>query len=356
MAAAVDDPEANRLFWFRHLQLGFLILIPESAVLLLYFSVTPGRHRPLQLAIAASTTLAGGLALTRLVERVSHQPWRETFSLVWTVSCGVSLAIVAFLDGGFESPLLILIPLPVVFAGLAFSPRRVALVGVCEVAEFAAVSLGGPADPPGGELLVWASGVVGIAGLAVAAAVNRTRLERIERALGRQLAQLAATDGLTGCLNHRAFIERLEEEIRRAVRHGGPLAVLVADIDDFKRINDTHGHSTGDDVLVAVASALCHDLRSGDFVGRMDGDEFVMALPDTPMSGATARAARVQECLRTAHTIPVTLSIGIASLDSAQPSSRQLLEEADRALYHVKQTGRFGIATASSGTARRIAG
>jgi diguanylate cyclase (GGDEF)-like protein len=357
MAPHAVGRTATQLFWLRHLRLGFMVLMGQSATLVLYFLTSPGGHRSLLIGIAVGTTIASAVGLTGLIDHVSRQSWRETFSLAWTLSCGALLAMVVILDGSFDSPLMILLPLPVVFAGAAFGPRSVAVVGACALGEFVLVSSVGLRGPSiFSERVVWAAGVISVTCFAVAAATNRARLERSERALVCRLEEQASTDGLTGCLNNRAFMARLDEEFARAVRQGSPLTLVAVDIDDFKGVNDTFGHPTGDDVLGTVGHAVRSDLRTGDFVGRTGGDEFVIALPHTPTSGATARAARVDEHLRVAGTVPVTVSIGIAALDGAHANARQLLEDADLALYHVKHSGRTGIAATSKGVVHRIAG
>ena len=357
MAVEADQREASRLFWLHHLRLGFFVLMAQSATLVIYFAVSAGSHRTLLTGIAVASMVIAALGLTGLTAHASHQPWRETFSFAWSVSSGALLAVVVLLDGGYGSPLLLLIPVPVVFAGVAFSPRRVVITGLCALAEFAAATSGELSNRSADwGLLVWTSGIVAIIYLAASGATNRKRLEDREQAFARQLADLATIDGLTGCLNHRAFTERLDEEIGRAVRHEWPLTVLVVDVDDFKHVNDTYGHSAGDDVLVAVARALRDGLRTGDVVGRMGGDEFIVMLPHSTLAGGAARAVRAQGSLTECRRVPATLSIGIAELDPVEPDARHLLEQADQALYHVKNTGRCGIATGSHGESHRIAG
>ena len=184
----------------------------------------------------------------------------------------------------------------------------------------------------------------GLGVLAVAVAWNRTRQDRNEFLLSARLAEMAQTDGLTGCLNHRAFHERVAVEIERASRYSLPLALLAVDIDNFKAINDTYGHPVGDDVLRDVGAALRSCLRSADIVGRIGGDEFAILLTHTGPDGAAVQAQRVRAGINPAATVPVTISIGIAILDPTDASARRLLSDADGALYQVKERGRGGIA------------
>ena len=155
-----------------------------------------------------------------------------------------------------------------------------------------------------------------------------------------------ARDPLTGLNNRRALAEIYERERVRwqhAARRGGdsekqPLAVLFADIDDFKTINDTHGHMVGDDVLRSVALTLTAVSRASDVVARFGGDEFVMLLPEAGRQGAERVADRVRELLGRdgSGPVPFTVSIGTAVLDGKTVTLEQLLERADKAMYEDK--------------------
>jgi diguanylate cyclase (GGDEF)-like protein len=207
---------------------------------------------------------------------------------------------------------------------------------------------------PRDTMFMIAAVVGGMCSLAVAASVYRVRLQRTEALLAEELATLADTDGLTGCLNRRAFHDRLVVEIDRAVRHDRPLCLLVADIDDFKAVNDNFGHPIGDEALAAVGVALRSDMRSSDTAGRLGGDEFGVILPDTALDDAETQARRIARRLDAGASL-VALSIGVAGLDPAEPSAERLIRNADRALYHVKRTGRHGIAaTTRSGIPARL--
>jgi diguanylate cyclase (GGDEF)-like protein len=166
----------------------------------------------------------------------------------------------------------------------------------------------------------------------------------------------AAIDPLTGCLNHGAMRERLAEEIARARRQGTPLAVTILDLDDFKHVNDTYGHPTGDALLRHVAEALRAEFRSFDQVARYGGDEFLVILPNVRGPRADIAAARALRVLREIHIATpdgahagITVSCGVA--EWAEPEGpAELLERADKALRGSKAAGKDGLVRAPSPT------
>lgn len=160
-----------------------------------------------------------------------------------------------------------------------------------------------------------------------------------------ELTTQASTDSLTGLANRRALDETLSRELARQQRHARPAALMMADLDHFKRINDEHGHAVGDEVLQHFAR-LCRDnLRTEDFIARWGGEEFIAILPESTPQHALAVAERLRGALAaraiptSAGAIPVTVSIGIAAL-SGTLDARQALQDVDRALYRAKQRGR----------------
>lgn len=159
------------------------------------------------------------------------------------------------------------------------------------------------------------------------------------------LRHLAQHDALTGLANRRVADERLHAEFARLQRNGQPYAVLMVDIDHFKQVNDHHGHAAGDLVLQQVAHALAQTLRATDFLARFGGEEFLVLLPETPLS----RACHVADKLRLAvqaHTLattpfsPVTVSVGVAQAHRDQPNAETAVREADDQLYAAKSAGR----------------
>ncbi len=164
-----------------------------------------------------------------------------------------------------------------------------------------------------------------------------------------ELASLATTDGLTGLKNHRAFQERLAEEVSRSARYGTPLSLILLDVDRFKHYNDAHGHPAGDAVLMAVASILQQSARETDLVARYGGEEFVLILPQTDLDGASAFAERLRVSVE-GHSWPVravTASFGVASL-RLEDCGSDVIARADEALYRSKAAGRNRV-TSSAG-------
>ncbi len=164
------------------------------------------------------------------------------------------------------------------------------------------------------------------------------RLQRTEA----QLEQLATRDPLTDVLNARAFAEELAQELRRNRRYGRPLALIYLDLDDFKRVNDAHGHATGDAVLRLVADAMRRAVRQADVVGRLGGDEFGVLMPETDGAVAHAAADRLATGIRTVFrgTPSVTASIGVVAVGGTEAGADELLHAADQAMYEAKRTGK----------------
>jgi diguanylate cyclase (GGDEF)-like protein len=160
----------------------------------------------------------------------------------------------------------------------------------------------------------------------------------------------AGTDAVTGCMNHRAMRRRLGEEIGRATRTGGPLSCMLIDLDDFKLVNDRHGHQAGDTMLRNVVHALAGEFRAFDRVARYGGDEFVVILPNATLDSAAAAASRALERMR-AIVVPdgigagVSASIGVAQWQ-APMGTDELLEACDAALLRSKRQGKGRVTRA----------
>jgi diguanylate cyclase (GGDEF)-like protein len=170
------------------------------------------------------------------------------------------------------------------------------------------------------------------------------------------LADLARRDRLTGLLNRRAYDEAIADALARRQRLNEDVSILLLDIDHFKRINDTHGHAAGDDVLRAIAATVTAQVRQIDKVCRIGGEEFVVILHDADRRAAAAMAERVRSAVEQnpvaidAKPISVTVSIGVAIADD-DGDAAALLARADAALYDAKQGGRNRVVTAREASA-----
>jgi diguanylate cyclase (GGDEF)-like protein len=171
-----------------------------------------------------------------------------------------------------------------------------------------------------------------------------------------QLRAAAAHDELTGVLNRREFDRRLQEEWQRSQRHRRPFAVVMIDLDHFKRINDTHGHQAGDAVLRHVAGQLSGQTREGDCLARYGGDEFALLMVETDREGAHAAAARLHALLGSTPcripaknlVIEVAVSVGAAAWPQDAETPAGLMAAADTALYAAKRQGRNRVQSAGS--------
>ena len=178
----------------------------------------------------------------------------------------------------------------------------------------------------------------------LAAALTRPLLRSLNRVA--VVAEQAMVDPLTGVANRRGFDRALEIELERSARRGHPCALVIVDLDDFKQVNDRHGHAVGDEVLVTLADRLRDSVRSADTVARLGGEEFALLLPETDLSGALAVAQRARTAfsvngvrLKDGEKLVVTASFGVADFP-ASPDEPALLSDADKALYSAKRLGK----------------
>jgi diguanylate cyclase (GGDEF)-like protein len=248
----------------------------------------------------------------------------------------VAVTAIAVLD-----PPLALTPMfyvwPLMTAAYFLRRRGVRLTYAVVCTSFGAASLWAIDDGP--RLMQWATVV--IVGAVVVGFVERLK-EGLSELVGR-LGTLAREDPLTGALNRRALLERLDAEIARAGRAGGSCAVAVIDIDHFKDINDRYGHAAGDVALQRVVATISRRLRRGDALGRLGGEEFAVLLTGAGADGAEAYADELRALVAAdaaASGTPFTVSVGVAALRAAVLGAEGLLAAADDALYRAKRAGR----------------
>ncbi|MGP0565469.1 MULTISPECIES: diguanylate cyclase [unclassified Nitrospina] len=173
---------------------------------------------------------------------------------------------------------------------------------------------------------------------------NKQMIKELKRA-NQILDELARRDQLTGLSNRRDMKEKLEIERKRSMRNGKPVSCIVADIDHFKKVNDDHGHLTGDEALKKVSSIISINLRSHDTAARWGGEEFLVLLPETDLEGATHVADRMRSKIESEticmedREIKLTMSFGVVQFDGKE-TMEQFLHRADQNLYEAKKNGR----------------
>ncbi len=170
--------------------------------------------------------------------------------------------------------------------------------------------------------------------------------DNIESSYHEEIFRLSTIDGLTQVYNRRYFMETLERELSRARRYDRPLALLIFDIDFFKKCNDTYGHRAGDYVLRHIADSINSRARKVDVVARYGGEEFAIILPEIDVLGADLFAEKIRSLVERevfsfeGKQISITLSIGVSELDPTCANADDLIKCADRRLYIAKDTGR----------------
>lgn len=197
-------------------------------------------------------------------------------------------------------------------------------------------------------------------------ALNRSLEEKVEwrtrqlqkelvkrKELEKHLRKLADHDSLTGLLNRRSFVEKVDYEVSRCRRYNGNLSYMIIDIDKFKSINDTYGHLIGDEVLKGFSKKMLSVLRETDFIGRIGGEEFAVALPDTSPESANKMAERIRQQLaeysvcHKEETLSFTVSIGVSNFTAKEENIEEVFNRADTALYKAKNSGRNKVCVAA---------
>lgn len=301
--------------------------------------------------------------------------WKLRHNIIWSrakklevagfVVALLLTAILVFSDGNRQAsslPLTFLILPLIIWAAFRFSRREVTTAGVvvCSIAVWYTIENRGPFAYDTLNLslmllLAFISTIVATGMMLSAAVDERSRaMDKLARAM-QELQQLASTDPLTGLANRRHLWEFLQREWMRSRRSGNALAVIMMDLDHFKRINDEHGHEAGDAVLTEVATLLKAQVRGSDIACRFGGEEFALVLPDAKhevvqrrAEGIRASIGRLELSYRGQPLGGITASFGVAlyPVHAADPES--LLRASDRALYEAKAAGRDRVVVSSA--------
>jgi diguanylate cyclase (GGDEF)-like protein/putative nucleotidyltransferase with HDIG domain/PAS domain S-box-containing protein len=353
-ARPVSDPARDaptlhvERFWSAYFRTSLLVLIGEIAVAIVYLLLTPNGPHRVELVTCSFASIAIAISGLFVTRRVARSSWRSDVYVAWILYAGVVITFSCFLDQGIDSPLVVLFVLPLAAAALGLSIRNVIVCGVATLVELMFVWITDPyQSSTTADTSLLAATIVGMAIFAFGITLARSRMQRDQLALERELTLRAERDSLTNCLNHGAFYSRLSAEIDRSTRHDESLSLLMIDVDLFKSFNDAHGHVAGDDALVQIARVLGAASRSFDVVGRIGGDEFSIILPGTTSSDALTIASRVRDSVAR-ECAPVTISIGTATLGEAKLTATQLVRAADANLYLAKANGRDQVSQADS--------
>ena len=324
----VDEHKDPGYLRFRQgsVRLGCLTTLAAVAMVGAYVAGTWGErpHRSAIVVLLGVAVLSVVAIVALRAERVVETRWCDLFFGCWSASYVVIITAFALLDGGGGSPLVAIFFPVLVFAALCYPLRLAVWVGA---GSLAGMLVAGFAPGPGdADVPLFMAGC-----LAMVAAMCAWQAHTLERQR-RELARASRTDHLTGCLNRRGFHEHVQAELARAFRSGAPVSLVLVDLDDFKAVNDRHGHAAGDALLCWVADQLRAGLRPSDAAGRLGGDEFALLLP-----GIDEVAARpVVERLRKVLSERTPASFGVAA-HPEQGDPDALLAHADAELYAEKR-------------------
>lgn len=341
-----SEDESRRALILLGIQIALLSLLSATAVLVIIIDTSDRRVLYLALVISLLALIITALTFN-LLGKYKVSAWLTTIS----VQLGPWVAILldnSIIKGDFVP--LIYITLSIQLCSILLSERATLLIAVVQLFSLAALVLFSP------QLMVfnWASLIVFVVFIAtlgiVASFATRKQMEQIEKNRKElqndkiQLRALSLRDSLTGLFNRRYMEETLEREIGRAIRKNQELGIIMADIDEFKKINDTFGHAVGDYVICAVADILNTSIRNSDVACRYGGDEFILILPECTLNQTKDRAETISEtiknkifCYGEMDAGSISLSFGIAVVPENGLLREEILKFADDALYAAKK-------------------
>lgn len=263
----------------------------------------------------------------------------RTFNIAAGAICAALLATIDYYSDiyfGMDYTLALFYLLPVAFvAWFAGKNAAIAIAIACAVTKITIVFSSEPLT-----LLIWKNGSAFVFFLVVG-----TLLAKIRKLLNHERA-LSRIDHLTGAVNRRAFLDVATSEIFRLRRHDQPFTIAYIDLDNFKEINDTYDHSTGDFLLQTVVGTIAANLRRTDVVSRLGGDEFAILLTNSNEKAAHVAIHKIHEQLHVSmkqHKLPVTFSIGVLTCVAAPQTVDEIITLADNLMYEVKRNGRNGV-------------
>jgi diguanylate cyclase (GGDEF)-like protein len=324
MEAGDGEDRRNETDQRRAMAQGGFWGLGTMGVALPYALLAGGPHHVLLVATAAfgaSMSLVLGLVASLL--RLPGS-WRRPIMFTYTALHVIVIVVLAIADGGADSPMALGFFGTFTFAAYSMPLRLLPFYGTLNVAGYLTVYVVAGAHRP-------AYVPVELAGLLATAAACAHQHHRL---LGqrRQLFEMARTDPLTGCLNRRGFDERLSVTLAAALAGDTSLVVLIVDLDDFKAVNDLHGHAAGDDLLVTTARTIGNVLGPQAPIGRLGGDEFAAIVLGMDIESVGALVGEVE------HRIDA--SVGVGALSPSARTPRALLSAADRSLYRQKSQRR----------------
>ena len=274
------------------------------------------------------------LSTRSAVESLSSRS--PAFVLVLGVALVLAIALLDYASGE-ELAFSVFYLVPVAGVAWVGPPLVAAVVAVAAGAAFPVSDMLAGEDPSASWIPLWNFGVRSGTNLVVAGLTRALR-----HALDQERA-LARMDPLTGALNARSFFEVTGQEVARARRTERPMTVVYLDLDGFKAVNDTFGHSAGDDLLREVSEALCSDTRPTDVVGRVGGDEFALVFPETDAAAAVNPLDRIRASVRGIADrmgYGISASIGAATFIYPPEDVNELLRAADELMYEAKGAGK----------------
>lgn len=304
--------------WFSSELMNYLVLMP--GLLAVHWPLHwPGIARVKKLALSSAMLPVAAVAVTLFISVVAVHPIAIVFPVPALIWAALSL------------PLVVTCGLVVLFSGVTMFAVKLAMY------DFGPEGLSDP---------LIASVHLGVAMIALAPVLVAASTAERRRQFA-ELERSAHFDGLTEALNRGAFLRQAQAMVQRQRRLGAPVAAVLIDVDYFKRINDLHGHASGDLALVAMSAVIRRSIRNGDIFGRLGGEEFALLLSDAEVEPVRVAAERIREQVQRLQTtlpdgtmLQMTVSIGVAVSHRATAELPEMLSLADRAMYEAKRAGR----------------